>query len=90
MHIKRFKSNADIDTLIDSIMLKNISNIKKILNSGIDVNSYKKRTFTALDMATSCDNKKIIELLLEYGELMKYTNYLNEDFLTEIDRLIYE
>lgn len=30
------------------------------------------------------------QLLLEYGELMKYTNYLNEDFLTEIDRLIYE
>ncbi|WP_418185192.1 TolC family protein [Aliarcobacter vitoriensis] len=30
------------------------------------------------------------QLLLEYTELMKYTNFLNEEFLNEIDRLIYE
>lgn len=30
------------------------------------------------------------QFLLEYTELMKYTNYLNEDFLNEVDRLIYD
>ncbi len=30
------------------------------------------------------------QFLLEYSELMKYTNYLNEEFLNKIDRLIYE
>jgi|GEM_PF-4830102 len=30
------------------------------------------------------------QFLLEYTELMKYTNYLNEKFLGEIDKLIYE
>ena len=30
------------------------------------------------------------QFLLEYSELMKYTNYLNEEFLNKVDRLIYE
>ncbi|MDN5103862.1 TolC family protein, partial [Aliarcobacter butzleri] len=30
------------------------------------------------------------QFLLEYTELMRYTNYLNEDFLNEVDRLIYD
>lgn len=30
------------------------------------------------------------QFLLEYTELMKYTNYLNEDFLNKVDRLIYD
>jgi outer membrane protein len=30
------------------------------------------------------------QFLVEYSELMKYTNNLNKDFLSEMDRLIYE
>jgi ankyrin repeat protein len=73
-HLNYFEANKynksyDIDDVFKYINIGNIKMIKKIISTGVDVNSYSSRTYPAIQLAIyySYDNFKIFDFLLECG-----------------------
>lgn len=73
--------------LIKAISEGNISQVKKLLNEGVDVNIKDKDGSTALIWASSHGNKQIVKMLLEIGAYVdinivnKYIMLISEEIL---------
>ena len=70
-HLKTFEHKSkikyDIDDMPRYIEAGNIKMIKKILSSGVDVNSINIRTYPVIQLSVYYMDTNIVDLLLEYG-----------------------